>query len=74
MVDYLIKKIPRDIFEKVYEAIKKDGEHWYIAHHFGFGMSVRNLLRGKFDWRDDTTLDNSWQILVEEAVNKLFES
>jgi hypothetical protein len=71
-VNYLIKNIPRSILDKAYQEIKKEEEYWYIAHHFSFGMYVRNLLRrGKFDW-DDIILDDYWHILIEEAVEKVF--
>ena len=50
--------------------MKKKGSHWWILHHHGFGMDVRNLLReGGFDW-GPIDLDDMWVEMIEEVVEK----
>jgi hypothetical protein len=35
----------------VKKAMDQNGKNWWVEHHHGFGMGVRNLLReGGFDW------------------------
>lgn len=71
-VQYLIDNIPAEILEKVAKDMRKNGSNWWIVHHHGFGMGVRNLLReGEFEW-GPIELDEVWVELVEKAVKKKF--
>jgi hypothetical protein len=59
------------IYEEINnEEINKDPD-WLIAHHFGIGMDIRNLLRaGGFIWLDPV-LDQEWEPIVVEAVLRM---
>ena len=49
-VKYLIDHIPDETLSDIAKLIREDGKDWWIDHHYGFGMGVRNLLReGGFD-------------------------
>ena len=69
-IQYLIEKIPAKTLEEVAMDMKENGSDWWVVHHHGFGMAVRNLLReGGFDW-NSIDLDEVWIELVEKAVKK----
>jgi hypothetical protein len=58
----------------VKNAMDQNGKDWWVEHHHGFGMGVRNLLReGGFNW-GPVELDDLWVGLVERAVRKKFPS
>jgi hypothetical protein len=53
----------------VKNAMDRNGKDWWVGHHHGFGMGVRNLLReGGFEW-NPIDMDDLWVGLVERAVN-----
>lgn len=66
LAEELVQAIPE--IKAAYAAAPKD---WYVGYHFGWGMSVRNLLRekgfgeGHFDVHN---LDDIYVALVEEAL------
>lgn len=69
---YLIDKIPKDIFEKVWRDIQTKGKDWWLKHHYDFGMWVRNKLReGKIITDCSVELDDVWDLLVEEATRRV---
>ena len=71
-VQYLIENISSETLEEVAKEMKEKGSHWWVLHHHGFGMDVRNLLRvGGFDW-GPIDLDDMWVELIEEVVKKKF--
>jgi hypothetical protein len=71
-VQYLIDHIPDETMIDVKNAMDQNGKDWWIGHHHGFGMDIRNLLRqGEFEWGPDD-LDNLWVGLVERAVRNKF--
>lgn len=71
-IQYLIDNIPAETLEDVARSIRKEGPDWWIVHHHGFGMDVRNLLReGGFNW-GPIDLDEIWVELIEKAVKKKF--
>jgi hypothetical protein len=50
-VKYLIDNIPDETMRDVKNAMDRNGKDWWVGHHHGFGMGVRNLLReGGFEW------------------------
>ncbi len=72
MVHNLIDHIPEETMRDVKNAMDQNGKDWWIDHHYGFGMRVRNLLReGGFDW-GPVDMDDLWVGLVERAVRKKF--
>ena len=69
-IQYLIDHIPAETLDEVAKSIKDDGPDWWVLHHHGFGMDVRNLLRkGGFNW-GPIDLDEVWVELIEKAVKK----
>jgi len=71
-VQYLIDNIPITTLIDVEKIIRQNGKNWWIEHHHGFGMGVRNLLRqGGFNW-GPIEMDELWIELVEAAVKKKF--
>jgi hypothetical protein len=71
-VQYLIDHIPEETMRDVKNSMDKNGKDWWLEHHHGIGMGVRNLLReGGFDW-DPVDMDDLWVGLVERAVRKKF--
>jgi len=69
-IQYLIAESPKGTLMMIYEEINKDTD-WLIAHHFGIGMDIRNLLRaGGFIWLDPV-LDHEWEPIVLEAVLRM---
>jgi hypothetical protein len=73
-VQYLIDYIPDETMRDVKNSMDQNGKNWWVEHHHGFGMGVRNLLHeGGFDW-DPIELDDLWIGLVEKAVKKKFRS
>jgi hypothetical protein len=52
-------------------AYDADPSGWYVGYHFGWGMSVRNLLRRKGfgeDYFKVHNLDDIYVLLVEDAL------
>ncbi len=73
-VQFLIDHIPDEIMSEIKNAMDQNGKDWWVEHHHGFGMGVRNLLReGGFNW-GPVELDDLWVGLVERAVRKKFPS
>ena len=71
-VQYLINHIPDETMRDIKNLMDQNGKNWWVEHHHGFGMGVRNLLReGGFDW-GPVELDDLWVGLVERAVRKKF--
>jgi hypothetical protein len=71
-VQYLIDRIPDETMKDGKNSMDQNGKNWWVEHHHGFGMGVRNLFReGGFDWGPDD-LDNLWVGLVERSVRKKF--
>ena len=53
----------------VKKAMDQNGKDWWVGHHHGFGMGVRNLIReGGFEWGPEE-LDDLFG-LVERAVKE----
>ena len=44
-VQYLVDNAPVTILIDIEKIIRQTGENWWMEHHLGFGMGVRNLLR-----------------------------
>jgi hypothetical protein len=73
-VQYLIDRIPDETMREIKNLMDQNGKNWWVEHHHGFVMGVRNLLReGGFEWGPQD-LDNLWVGLVERAVGKKFRS
>lgn len=71
-VQYLINHIPDETMRDIKNLMDQNGKNWWVEHHHGFGMGVRNLLReGGFDW-GPVELDDLWVGLVKRAVRKKF--
>jgi hypothetical protein len=69
---YLLDHFPDETLRNVKNLMDQNGKNWWVEHHHGFGMGVRNLLReGGFDW-DSIDMDDLWVGLVERAVKKKF--
>jgi len=67
---FLISKVPQDVLEDVRFNMRKDGGRWWVGHHLGFGMWVRNTLRmGGFCWKD-IILECMWPYLIGEAARR----
>jgi hypothetical protein len=45
-VQYLIDHIPDETIKDIKNLMDQNGKGWWMEHHSGFGMGVRNLLRG----------------------------
>ena len=62
--------IDRPLIDVLTEMINKSPEKWWIGHHFGWGMGVRNMLRKNgFDEKElgIDNLDDYYIPLVEQA-------
>jgi hypothetical protein len=71
-IQYLIDTLPTETLEEVAREIKQNGPNWWIKHHHGFGMAVRNLLYKKNLKGVLFGLDDIWVELVEKTVNEKF--
>jgi hypothetical protein len=59
------------VLAQIKNAYKANPSEWWVDYHFGWGMSVRNLLRKKGFGEDYFRVDNLDDIyvpLVEEAL------
>jgi len=67
LMDHFSKKALKAVFSKM----RKEGGWWWVAHHFGLGTCVRNMLtiRG-FTW-DYFFLDTMWPYLIGEAARRV---
>jgi hypothetical protein len=64
--------ISDETMRDVKNAMDQNPKEWWIGHHHGFGMDIRNLFReGGFDW-GPIEMDDLWIGLVERAVRKKF--
>jgi len=73
-VQYLIDHIQDETMRDIKNLMDQNGKDWWIEHHHGFGMGVRNFLReGGVNW-DPIELDDIWVGLVKRAVRKKFRS
>jgi hypothetical protein len=71
-VHYLIDHIPDETMLEIANMIRENGKDWWVEHHHGLGMGVRNLLRqGGFEW-GPIDMDDLWVGIVERAVKKKF--
>ena len=71
-IQFLIEQIPEETLNDVAKLMRENGRDWWLDHHHGFGMGVRNLLReGEFDW-NPIVMDEMWVEIVEKAVKKKF--
>lgn len=69
-IEMLAKELAHSC-EEIKESIKNDPKNWITPYHFGWGMSIRNLLRDKGfgeDYFKVDNLDNIYVQLVEEAM------
>lgn len=58
-VQLLKKSVPEKLKNLLKEIYKKDPDNWMIPYHFGFGMSIRNVIReGGFP--DKKLPDGNW--------------
>jgi hypothetical protein len=61
----------RPLIDVVTEMIKNNPEEWWLGHHFGWGMSMRNLLRehgyGERELGLNSTLDDYYIAWIEQA-------
>jgi hypothetical protein len=72
-VQYLLDNIPSNTWGDIAKEMDEKGSNWWVMHHHGFGIGIRNLLRkGKFI-RGSIYLDEAWIELFEEAVTKKFD-
>lgn len=70
-VRYLIDTLPPRSLEIMAGAITADGPRWWVRHHLGLGMAVRNLLR-RGGYRADPLMDGLWIELAEQAVKETY--
>lgn len=71
-VNRLKREIPEPIKEMFRNAIEADPLGWWVAHHFGLGMSIRNSLRkGGIDDSlvPSGDLEDYWVPAVEAALD-----
>ena len=69
----LLSGIDADTWVAVGNAIAKDPAAWWVGHHFGWSMGVRNLLREKgFTDKESKSgnLDDIYIPLVEAAARR----
>lgn len=62
-----------DISDQIQHAVSNDPADWSTEYHFGWGMSIRNLLRANGFAEADMgvqNLDNVYVPLVEEAMRR----
>ncbi len=67
----LRESLPQETQAKIKTAIQEDPQAWWAPYHFGWGMSIRNLLREKGLDEEElevANLDDVYVGLVEEAV------
>jgi len=70
-IQCIIKEVPQEELGEVLKLVKTEGEDWWIMEHLDFGMGIRNLLRENgFEW-DALQLDDLWDVLVEEAAQRI---
>lgn len=61
----------RPLIEIVGEMMKRSPTEWWIGHHFGWGMSMRNLLRTNGYGEQELgvgNMDDYYVALIEQAV------
>jgi hypothetical protein len=66
-ISYLLSAIQPDTLKEIYHLIEQPG--WPGDYHFGVGIFVRNYLRQKFNW-DEQTLNAEWSSLIGEAARR----
>lgn len=60
----------RPLIEVVRDMIERNPEEWWVMHHFGWGMGMRNLLRDNgFSEKDMGVgnLDDYYIAFIEQA-------
>jgi len=60
----------RPLIEVVTEMIKENNQEWWLGHHFGWGMTMRNLLRENGYGEKDLgigNLDDYYIAWIEQA-------
>jgi hypothetical protein len=66
-----LRKELNPVLSEIKNAYRKDPKNWYVGYHFGWGMSVRNLLREKGfgeEYFKIHNLDDIYVALIEEAL------
>lgn len=54
-LSFIVLGIDAETIDEIKKDLEEQGDSWWVFHHFGIGMTIRNLLRkGGFDWADDT--------------------
>jgi len=67
-IQFLSREIPPEILANVRMLVQNKQTPWHHASHFGFGLQVRNVLRGAGCKWSDAYLDDHWHELVEGAA------
>ena len=70
-VDHIRQELPESTLQDIREQMADDPIHWCSPHHFGWGMSMRNLLRDVV--ADDELPSGNWDDyyvkIIEEAAH-----
>ena len=71
-IDLIKKAISEEDQLKIRRAFEKDPNGWYIAHHMGLGLDVRNYIRLHLGHDESVFgfwgLDGYWSPITEFAV------
>ena len=74
-IEILAKEINEETKQKIREDIKESPIYWFAPYHFGWGMSIRNLLRDKV-CPDDKLPSGNWDDyyvqIIEIVVHKRY--
>ena len=68
-VDFLRTAFPEETKEEIRPLIANNPDHWCSAHHFFWGMSVRNMLRDA-GLKDDLLPSGNWDDYYVKAIEE----
>lgn len=66
-VNFLKSELSDETKTSIVELYNEKGSNWIDGHHFGWGMSIRNLLREN-GFADDMLPDKNWDDYYIQVV------
>lgn len=66
IVEFLRANVPEELREEFRRSVLLD-PYWVLEQHLGFGMYIRNLLRGHGFSYDSWVMDDSWFVWAAKA-------
>ncbi|HAA86487.1 MAG TPA: hypothetical protein DCE14_09115 [Kosmotogaceae bacterium] len=70
-VSEIAQQMKKSSLKRIRKLREKEGELWWKAYHYSYGLEVRKILRDAgFNW-EEGTVDAFWPLLAEEAAEKV---